>query len=230
MAIAVGSAVAIGLNFPNTGTSFETPVSNKPAQVYREPPTIPLTRSGKAAALDSARKFIATAVLRRHTERSWELTAPALKQGFTKEQWKGGDIPVVPYRAEDLGTVRSNVSYSYARTLGLNVVLVPKPEKHLRPTVFSMELTAFGPRTHRRWLVDSWAPSGFEVQKYIIGPAGGPVAVTKPGNQLGSAWLLIPVALIGLLVLIPVGIGVRGWVRARRADRAYEAQQIYTTS
>ena len=222
----VGAAVALGVRYSNTGHSTATPITSAKPQIDVEPASVPLTSGGKSAALDSAKKFIATAVLRQHPERSWTLTAPSLKQGYTYEQWRSGNIPVVPYRAADLAFVKSNVSYSYAKTIGLDVVMIPKPTAHQHAIVFSMELTAVGPPKKRHWLVDSWVPNGVEVQKYLNAPPTGSGPVVKPGNQLGMVWLFVPLALIGMLVLIPVTIAVRGWLRGRRAMRAYEAERL----
>jgi hypothetical protein len=44
----------------------------------------------------------------------------------------------------------------------------------------------------------------------------------KPG--LSAAWLFVPVAgVVGLILLVPLVLVVRGWRRRVRADRAYSA-------
>jgi hypothetical protein len=39
------------------------------------------------------------------------------------------------------------------------------------------------------------------------------------------AWFLVPLAILGLIVLVPVGLGVRDWVQARAAERHFGQQR-----
>ena len=102
-AIAAGVAGAI-LMFPNRSGVESTPAvgSGPVRETPPEPtPAVPQTRQAAAAALETARDFLRTAVLRRHVERSWPLTSPKLRQGLSRRQWATGNIPVIPYPASD---------------------------------------------------------------------------------------------------------------------------------
>ena len=89
--------------------------------------------------------------------------------------------------------------------------------------VFYMELQR--PRgKNGRWLVDQWVPAPGSAQ--VVQGAGNAASMDRstpapPG--LSSIWLLVPVAFLGLILLIPVLLGIREWRRGRRARRRYEA-------
>jgi hypothetical protein len=65
----------------------------------------PTTRD-LAAAARVAHAFIATAVVRRQTSRSFDLVTPEFRQGLTRRQWAGGNIPVVPVAQPVVTTAR----------------------------------------------------------------------------------------------------------------------------
>lgn len=134
----------------NTGKSAETPFTSKPAEVYKEPRRVPLSREARLVA----GRFIQTAVARKNLAASWDIVAPSLKRGFTKKRWIQGDIPVVPYLAE-IGLARTKVDLSYPRYALIEVLLLPKSDK-VKPQIFFLEMRKLG----GRWLVTSWAPRG----------------------------------------------------------------------
>ena len=55
--------------------------------------------------------------------------------------------------------------------------------------------------------------------------ANAAAVVARPGAALGRAGgglaRGIAVGYLSLIVLVPLGLGIRGWVRNRRIDRAY---------
>ena len=79
------------------------------------------------------------------------------RQGYTREEWRSGEIPVVPY---PVAQARWKLDYTYADAVGLQVLLFPKAGSGMRPNLFLMELKPTGDPAHRRWVVDSWTPSG----------------------------------------------------------------------
>jgi hypothetical protein len=234
LALAAG-LVAVGVHWPNTADEVPSVLSPGKPQVYHEPQPIKLTQRSRAQALTTAANFVKTAVARQDVARSWVLVSPALKEGFTREQWGQGDIPVVPY---PVAQARWKLDYSYADALGLQVLLYPEDGSGLRPNVFLMELKPVGDSKHRRWLVDSFTPSGVAnpaLAAPASRPGGGgggsgssvglqsldPNVVGKNDSRLGAAWLAVPIALL-LIVPLVLGIfGVRSWRRSRRAERAY---------
>jgi hypothetical protein len=225
LAVAALAAIA-GVFFSNTGHSNEAPFTKEKVQVVApNPQTVKLSKGDARAALVVAAQFVATAVLRNHTERSYDLSDAAFHQGLTRTQWKTGDIPVAPYNKDDLDVVKWKLDYSYKDRVGLEVYLQPKPTAKVGGLAYNVELHHVGPPQHRRWLVDYWTPAGQQgpapSKAAASGTFGTPVQ-TKA--RLGAIWVVLPIGLILALILsVPIVLGIRGWRRRVRADRAYNA-------
>ena len=226
--LVVAAAVGVGIKFPNTAPRHEETPVGKP-NVYREPKAVRPSASDQKEALATAVQFVETAVRRKHVGESWALTAPSLREGFTRRQWATQDIPVVPYPAR---SARWRLDYSYEDTLGFAVVLLPGRRARIQPAVFNMELEAVGSGKQRRWLVNYWAPAStvFPARRTRSASPAGPGLVGEPAlarapgkPALGAGWLFVPLALFGLLVLVPLAIAGRGLYRGVRARRSYEA-------
>ncbi len=166
----LGSAVTLGIVFRNTAHPEEESLRNDPIQVYKEPVPVKLSKTDRALALDTALKFVNTAVARRHVEDSYALAAPDLRAGLTRSQWARGEIPVIPYPATE---ARVRVDYSFRNELGLTLLLVPTPASKMNPMSFNMDMTARGNGVERRWLVSSWTPSGAPAAATVGGGGGG---------------------------------------------------------
>jgi hypothetical protein len=225
LAVAALAALA-GVFFSNTGHSNETPFTKgKVRLVAPNPATVQLSKTDARDLLVVAAKFVDTAVLRNHTERSYDLSDAAFHQGLTRAQWKTGNIPVAPYSRDDLDVVKWKLDYSYKDRVGLEVYLQPKPTAKVGGLAYNVELHHVGPPQHRRWLVDYWTPAGQQgpapSKASASGTFGTPVQ-TKAG--LGAIWLILPIGLVlGLILAVPIVLGIRGWRRRVRADRAYNA-------
>jgi hypothetical protein len=218
-------AAILGVFFANTGHGNETPFTKEKVQlVAPNPKTVKLSQGDARDALLVAAKFVATAVLRNHTERSYDLSDAAFHQGLTRAQWKTGDIPVAPYSRDDLDVVKWKLDYSYKDRVGLEVYLQPKPTSKVGGLAYNVELHQVGAPQHRHWLVSYWTPAGQQgptPSKAAAVPLGPPVQA-KAG--LGAIWLVLPIGLVfGLILAVPIVLGVRGWRRRVRADRAYNA-------
>jgi hypothetical protein len=224
--------VAVGVIWPNTAEQVPSRVEPGRAKVYHEPKSIKLTRTSRAEALTTAANFVKTAVARRDVARSWQLVSPGLKEGYTRAEWGHGEIPVVPY---PVAGARWKLDYSYEDALGLQVLLFPRAGSGMRPNLFLMELKPVGDAKHRRWVVDSWTPSGVAnpaLQAPEASPGGGgggalgvqsldPNVVGGGESRLGAAWLFVPIALFGVVPLVLAVVILRSWRRSRRAERAY---------
>jgi hypothetical protein len=224
LTVAALAAVA-GIVFSNTGHGNETPFTKEKVQlVAPNPATVKLSKADARDALVVAARFVDTAVLRNHTERSYDLSDAAFHQGLSRAEWATGNIPVPPYRRQDLDAVKWKLDYSYKDRLGLEVYLQPKPTSKVGGLAYNVELHKVGPPQHRRWLVDYWTPAGQQgpaPSKASANLLGTPVQ-TKAG--LGAIWLILPIGLILALILsVPIVLGIRGWRRRVRADRAYNA-------
>ena len=222
----VGAGALVSVFFWNTAEPVETPLSNRPAQIYA--PQLPVTfaASERRQVISIASRFVDTAVKREHSERAYELVGPSLRNGTTREHWVEGDIPVVPYPVDD---ARWKFDYSYADEIGLQVLVFPTAASDLRPMVFNMSLKAVGAGGARRWLVESWTPRGggggrSTVRKSEGSPfdlSAGPAAqpFERTNSRLGSGWLIFPIVLLicGAL-LVPLAIvGLERW-RSRKAS------------
>jgi hypothetical protein len=138
----------------DTGRSQETPLSNQPAQLFTPRKQVPLDVEARKVA----GRFILTAVARENLGESWALVHPDLRQGMTRKEWLTGNIPVVYYPAKEIETARFKVDESYPDEAILEVALLPKDTKKIKPQIFYIGLKKAGKGTAARWMVNYWVP------------------------------------------------------------------------
>lgn len=209
------------IHWSNTGTDYDIAAArSEPAPLPPPPKRVPFTAGVRKDVLDTAARFLRTAVVRDHVEDSWELTAPSLKAGYTPQTWATDDIPVAPYPVD---VARWDVDYSWDGVVGLKVALFPKKGEKVPAAVFDMQLRAFGKGDERRWLVDSWTPTSYtQVPRGpLLGGSNRPQAEYR--SPLAPTWLLFPLGVLSLAVAVPLLFLGRSWWRGRRAVRRYEA-------
>ncbi len=150
----VVAVVAILLAFfRNTGHSLQTPTTDEPAQVVREPKHVPATAAERRAAEQTLDGFVRTAVIRDRPGRAWELATPHMREGSTRAEWDAGTLPVPPYPKDDFRSYGLTLKYSYRGVLGYDVLVLPrKPSGEQR--VYECELHD----VRGRWLVDFCYP------------------------------------------------------------------------
>jgi hypothetical protein len=220
--LTAGVLTLLGVYFSNTG--HRVPSVFKPGPVARVPPnpkTDPFTPTEQRQVRAVASRFISSAVLRKNTGDSWEIATARLRQGLSHRQWASGSIPVVPYPADAIAEVRWRLSYSYVRTIGMKVAFFPKRGAQVNRQVFDIELQNAGTSAKPKWLVSDWVPSGGP-QLANAGPGGPPVAAGTSHRSIRPIWLLAPVGLIvGSMLTLLLWLGLRGRIRATRANRAY---------
>ena len=223
VAAAAAGAALVFVFFGNTSPLVESPLRGR-AEMYVPPLPVELAPAERRAVIATAAAFVDTAVRREHAERAYDLAGPSLRGGTSRADWRGGDIPVVPYPVED---ARWKFDYAYADEIGLQVAVFPPAGASVRPLVFDLSLRAFGTGDARRWLVEAWSPRGAGGSRPSRG-VGSPfrIVLTSPAPsspRRGAAWLLVPAAVLACaLLLVPVAIAVVARVRARRAERAYQ--------
>jgi hypothetical protein len=100
-------------------------------------------------------QFVATAVLRRRTDCSYELVTDQMRQGLTRAAWRGGSIPVVPFPTAAPRTFAMQV-FPKRRGPAVRNSVVVLSARDLGEAAFEVVLVRRG----ARWLVDYWAPSG----------------------------------------------------------------------
>lgn len=210
---------------------------------YKAPTHARFTKVEQRAVHGVLAKFIRTAVAREDPASSWQLAAPSMKEGYSRKDWNRGDLPVVPYPALHKGLGQWDyVAYSYKRTVGLEVFLFPKPGSGYSALTADVELVK---GRNGQWLVDYWMPKKFhgppslakakptakaKAVKAKATPthraAGKRRAAPPEPARLGTpkpsrAWWIVPIALLSLIVLVPLGILLGSWYRNRRAERDY---------
>jgi hypothetical protein len=243
---AVAPLIFLAVHFSSPGDpgNANGPLVNEPGNA--EPKAAPFTKPDQQAVRKVLREFVLTAVDRQDVGRSWEISAPSLRQGLTRKQWTDGELPVVPYPAANRGLGRwSYVEYSYKGTVGLEVFLFPKPGSGWSAMTADVELV----KGHDgQWRVDYWMPKKFHGPPSLSAAAkanakkqaakaqaaakrsqkaarkAAPAAPTqaqtgtpKPSNL----WWAVPIVLLAFIVLAPIGIGVGIWYRNRRAAREW---------
>jgi hypothetical protein len=221
-------AVALALVFMrNTAPAHKQVFAKGAPQVYHAPRVVEHTRGERMSAIAVATEFLQTAVLRRHVSRSWALTEPTLHAGFTHREWNSGkDLPFPPFHFRQ---VRWRPDYSYSNRIGLQVALFPAKGEHQRAQVFYLDMRRHGHGKNERWLVSQFLPApgpGSSAPGIAEGAGGGVtglhIAVPAGGKSpLSAFWLLVPLSSLSLIVLLPLGLGIRGFIRNKRAEREY---------
>ncbi len=139
----------------NTGKSYDTPLTDQPAKdVSKVPNSVPLPDAAKVVA----RRFILTAVARANLRDAWRISGPHIRQGMSLEEWLQGNIPVVPYPAEEIDFAPMKIDYSYRDQALIEVALLPKKGSKYRPQIFFVTLVRTGPPGKKQWVVDGWVP------------------------------------------------------------------------
>ena len=221
--VLAGTVSFLGIHFANTGHNLNSPFLPGPVQrPPARPKSDPFTASERRQVRAVAVQFISTAVFRKNIGASWEITSPALRQGFTREAWARGSIPIVPYPENAIQTVRWRLNYSFVDRVGLKVAFYPKPGAGIARQVFDIELLDVGAAAKHRWIVSDWTPSGGPQIAAATAPGAPQVVVGPQKGMVRAIWLLAPVGLIvGSLFGLLAWLALRGWIRQTRANRAY---------
>jgi hypothetical protein len=203
---------------------------------YVQPKNSPFTAAEKQQVRRSLKEFISGGVAGENPVQAWNVSAPSLKQGTTREEWENGEMPVVPYPAANRGLgTWSFVQYSYTDTVGLEVFLFPKPGSGYSAMTADVELLK---QPDGRWLVDYWMPKRFHGPPALAASQLKKVqkdkrARTKPKTREAAAeepyvpptqshaWLAVPIALLSLVIVVPLAVVLVYWIQSRRAARAY---------
>jgi hypothetical protein len=213
--------VVVAILIGNTGKSPATPLTHERVWVSHEPKLRRLDPQLRAQLLGTTWRFVRTAVVRKNLDSAWPMLGPALRAGMTRKQWDTGDNAVVPYRATAISAV--DVLYSYEGDVALDVSLIGRPSEDAVAKTFTIELTR-DPRHHDRWLVASWVPRGISSPEMLRSNRKLP-PVPPVKAALAERWLLLPLAILSLILLVPLGLAVRTYVAHRRAARRY-AQEL----
>jgi hypothetical protein len=186
---------------------------------------VPLGAADRRAINRTLAAFIPAAVERRDPPAAYRLATPAMRNSATPAQWARGDIPVYPYPASEKRDW--TVNFSFPGHVSLDLFVHPRKGADVGPIAFTVELRR---AAQHRWLVDSFFPTAMFPK---VEDGGQPLAAPDlgPGNVQGTsqtgkarvspAFFLIPLVLVGLVLLIPVVMFVRGKLRDARSERVY---------
>jgi hypothetical protein len=227
--VLVGGITFSMIHWSNTSKYHMLPVRyNEKAQVYTPPTKRDYRKAQQEGVLIVAAKFVNTAVKRQHVDKSFDLTTPALHTGYTRKTWATQDIPVVPYPVD---FAKYQVKGSFTDSVWYQVAVFPdKAHASVPAAVYDLVLKPSGTGASRRWLVDSWAPAGYE--GIPSGPLGGTRNTRAAGEvveykgALSGRWLLLPVSAFGLGLLLLGALGARGWWRNNRAVKRYKSTYL----
>jgi hypothetical protein len=138
------------------GTSgIHSPLSTLPAQTHVKLVKAPPSKE----ALQVARTFIETAVLRKNLDKAYDITGPALRGTMTRAVWDKGNIAVAPYPAGNTKTAAFTVDWSYKTQIMLEVDLVAKKGSgsNIRPHLpYFLGLERKGDKPNGAWQVNTW--------------------------------------------------------------------------
>jgi hypothetical protein len=150
--IVIGTVVGFaGYHWSNTGKKTATPLLNVPADDRSQvPKTVKLTPE----ATQVARRFIQTAVARKHLTEAYSLVTEQIRQGQTLKAWNTGNIAVIPYPVDDVKYAPMKIDFSYPKEAQIQVALLPKAGVKIRSQLFIMDLV----KRKGKWLVNAWVP------------------------------------------------------------------------
>jgi hypothetical protein len=217
VALGALAATIVGLTWSNTSHEKETFQPGK-AQVIHQQVPVALSHADRRAVLRTVDRFVETAVARRDLAAAYDLTSPELRGAVSRKQWSRGDTPVPSYPVYRHG---ARITDTYRDDVSVQLFLRARRQS-VAPLGVDMELKAVGRGAKRHWLVAYYLPR----ETLATAVARGPNAAAEPkdpglGPHLGKVWFIVPLAILALIVLVPVGIGIRDGVQARAAERRY---------
>jgi hypothetical protein len=136
-------------NVTHPGTRPGTPVD-----ASKNPPSVPLPKNARLVAAE----YIVSTMARKDLGKSWNLTHPSLKAGYTRKEWLTGNIPVQFYPADAVDAASFKVQYSHPNDVLLNVYIFSK-DKNVKTQSFFIELKPVGAGAAKQWKVSYVAPS-----------------------------------------------------------------------
>jgi hypothetical protein len=151
LVVAGGIALLIAL-LPSSSGNTATPQTPKvPAKIVSQ---VPKTVKIEPAAEKVARRFIQTAVARKHLKEAYSLAGPQIIQGQSLKSWMTGNNAVVPFPVDKVSIAPMKVDYSYKNQALIEVALLTKPGSGVKSQLFLMQLN----KIDGKWVVNSWVP------------------------------------------------------------------------
>jgi hypothetical protein len=210
-------AALFGLHFSNTAKPQKETFQQGKAQVTDDLVPKRLASADRRAILSVVNRFVQEGVAGKDLAAAYDLTTASLRAGVTREQWISGDNPIYRYPVFRHGV---RIAASYENDVMVQLYVRARSRK-VEPLGVDVELRAVGEGTARRWLVDYFQP-----REALVTAADRPATGPQPkdpglGPHLTQRWLFVPLGIFLLILLVPLGLGVRHWAEARRAEREF---------
>lgn len=202
-------------------------VNEGPAQLAAQTPNLRVTAAQRRAIDETLDRWVPAGVGRRDMALAWKLSGPELKNGSTLAEWRRGATPIPAY------PVGGDANYHGWDTLDagrgyvdFNLLVHPRKGAHLGSYVFAGQMVERG----GRWLVNRFYTTAImnpvRGSQHEFGPAdvGASQSLAAPPPAKPHRFGLVPVLVIlALVLLVPLGLGVVAFVRARRFKRRARA-------
>jgi hypothetical protein len=153
----LGIGVIVYLNH-RAGPATTTPAASGPAEVTTNPNTVGPRIAVPHAALQTARRFLQTGVLRQDLGASWDLASPQLRAGFSRARWMTGAIPVAQFPAHAFARAGFKVVSAHQRGVTLLVYIFPRKSSKVAGWDYFVQLVPHA----GGWQVSYWQPRGHE--------------------------------------------------------------------
>jgi hypothetical protein len=150
-------AIVVFVALPSSDHKLDTPISNQKAQLVKPDPPAKVD----PAAIKIARQFLLTAVQRKNLDWAYDNVHVDLKGRMSRKVWDQGNIPVIPYDAQNAATTAFIPQFSLREEVEFEVALVPKPHAIYAgktPLRFYIALRREHDTPTGRWLVSYWEP------------------------------------------------------------------------
>ena len=150
-------ALLVTVLLPSKSHALDTPISNVPATKVQNDPVARVDR----ASIRVGREFLLTAVQRKNLDWAYDNVHVDLKGRMSRRVWDEGNIPVIPYDAQNARTTAFIVQFSLQKEVEFEVFLVPKVHSvyaDARPLRFYIALRREHDKPNGRWLVSYFEP------------------------------------------------------------------------
>jgi hypothetical protein len=230
--LVVAGAVAFGVTRLTLNQSVheqEVFQPGKPVSTTQKP--VLLSKADRRTIGRTMVAFVRNGVAQQNLTAAYDLVTPDFRGGTTRAQWRKGASPVYTYPAVTRGISGNwRVDYSYPGDVGVALMLSSTHPRKVGQVIFHAELI----KQRGRWLVDAFEPVATFTpigvgRQHETGPAdftgGSRAEVRAQKAALNILWIVVPLSLLGLVVLVPLGFLVASRLRDRRVLRAHEAMR-----
>jgi hypothetical protein len=150
-------ALVVIVVLPSKDHALDTPISTQKADVVENDPKAPVD----PLSLKVARQFLLTAVQRKNLDWAYDHVHVDLKGRMSRKQWDKGNIPVIPYDAQNADTTAFVPQFSLQKEVEFEVALIPKKNAIYagnKPLRFYIALRREHDKKTGQWLVSYWEP------------------------------------------------------------------------